>query len=156
VYMAGSRMRIRMIGSYFAPPAEVVHVQNPFFANMRTGPDMNSILTQLHVALAREPGPVFFSARLEWAYAATQQPSPPGLPVFYQLGTSFAPRDEAALVQRWREQRFATVFQPSALVMGRPDWGWFPVPFLDEIKAHYTPDATTYPGLIVWRRNPGV
>ncbi len=61
-----------------------------------------------------------------------------------------------AVVLMWKDQRFATVFQPRPLVPGRPDWGWFPVPFLHEIAAQYTPDATTYPGVIVWRRKPGV
>lgn len=155
IYKAESRLRNRVMGFYFDDSTSIVPVQNAFFDGMRTGPQMNDMLLEIGAALAHNPGPVFFAPRLEWAYAAFRLPSPRGLPVFWQSGTSFAAADEPRLLEDWDSRRFGTVLQGRLAPHGRKDWIYFPQSFQDRLAAHYTPDDTTYPDLIVWHRRPG-
>lgn len=155
IYKAESRFRNRVIGFYFNTDGTTVPVHNPFFAHMQTGPMMNAVLDQIAQATAHNPGPIFFAPRLEWAYAAFHLPSPPGLPVFWQSGTSFAPADEARLLADWDSRRFTTVIQARLEPHGRKDWIYYPQSFQNRLAEKYDMDDTTYPLLIVWHRRPG-
>lgn len=151
LYKAESRLRIRLTGPYFAEEAVPVHLA--FFHRLQTGRQMNRVALAAGTAVQHEPGPIFFTSRMEWAYAAFNLPSPTGLPVFYQSGTSFAPADEPKLLDRWKSLHFQTVIQPGRLDIGAEDWIAFPPSFQQALATGYTRDATTYPGLVIWRRH---
>jgi hypothetical protein len=149
-----NRLRIRLIGTYFVLPRLTVPVQNDFFAHMRTGPMMNVIASEAADAVKANPGPIFFTDRLEWMYAALSLPSPAHLPVFWQKGTSYGSKEESKFVDEWSSQQFPTVLQGRASPYGIPDWVYSPDSLHRRLSADYVKDDQTYPWLIVWRRRP--
>ncbi len=80
---------------------------------------------EVESALKSNAGPYFLGPRLEFDYAALGVPSPAGLPVYWQPGTSFPSYEETELIANWEARGFETVI------------------FLKKDTAYYSPQFLT-------------
>jgi hypothetical protein len=79
----------------------------PFFAHVQTGPRLVQVVDQLRQTLAEHPqAKVYFGPRMEWAYAAFDQPVPRGFPIWWDPGTAYPKALEPALADRWVAAQF--------------------------------------------------
>jgi hypothetical protein len=145
LYMGAVRLRVEGIGrhTFFEWHDSAARVDNPFFRDLRASTRFRTVVDQIADALKRNPGPVFFGPRMEFAYAAFGLPSPTNLPVWWHPGTSFAAGEERALLQAWQAHRFAT------LVFLKNDFTYYSPQFMNLLSNGYSRDEQ-YPELTVF------
>jgi hypothetical protein len=108
MYWAATRMRVRGIGerTFFENvPAE--RIKTGFFEGLHSGPRLIEVLREIESTLNTYPSKkVFFGPRIEFSYAAFRRDPPPGLPIWWHPGTSYAVRDIAGVSQALAKDDF--------------------------------------------------
>ena len=111
LYFGASRVRVLGMGPgmFFETNQANYRLSDLFFKDLRTTERMVRVQGEVHQAAARFPGKTFFGPRLEYDYAVLKLTPPPGWPVYYQPGTSFARRDVPKVDAGWQAQQFQTL-----------------------------------------------
>jgi hypothetical protein len=139
-----NRFRVFTIGPYFEP-ANNRQVRTALFPHLRTGDYFVRVLKDLdQVAAERPAGPIFFGPRMEFGYAALRIASAKHMPILWDPGTMFARSKEAALLEEWRRQRFAT------LIFLKNDYTYYSSEFMATLAELYNTDQR-FPELTVLR-----
>jgi len=135
LYMGAVRYRVYTIGplTYFDWRC-CTQIETPFFRNLEASERFKIVLDQIRDEVKRRPGSIFFGPRLEFAYAAFHIASPQHVPVWWHPGTSFAAKDEPALIQIWESHQFDT------LIFLKDDFTYYSTRFLAVINDHYARD----------------
>jgi len=150
VTVGSLRERVELIGPFFSPTLSAQPIPTPFFAGFQGSDQLQQIDAEVTALLHQlSPRRVFFGPRMQWAYAAHDQVSPAGQPVWWHPGVAYPPADEARYVEAWAKD------QMDVLVFLRDDYTYLPPSFMTVLQHDYTRlPAATYPELDVYTRLP--
>lgn len=144
------RLRVYTVGQHYFfdwPPLE--HVSTGFFRDMDVSPTLVKVNEEIRRAIASVPGPVFFGPRLMTQYAVIREPSPTGIALFWQPGTSFPQSRTVEMLEAWRAHRFPM------LIFLKDDYSYYTPEFLRILATDYIRDDR-FPDLTVYHRRPFV
>ena len=145
LYMGARRYRVETIGFhtfyYWNDSGPVRNIR--FFPNLQASARFRATLDQIGQVLRRDPGPVFFGPRMEFAYAAFGLQSPKHIPVWWHPGSSFSFAQYPSVLEAWRNDRFRT------LVFLKDDFTRYSPEFLELINSTYSIDES-YPDLTIF------
>lgn len=134
VGVAVTRQRVCSIGpgTFFEHTVQPAPMGQGFFKGLTAGPRLHGTYAELARLLDGKPRrPIFFGPRMQWAYAAFEQDSPAGEPVWFQPGFSFA-------VGR-KDHHFAELASRhfELMVFLKDDYTFFPETFLAGLAQRY-------------------
>lgn len=100
--VGASRERVKAIGPFYATTTATERPQTKFFWGLSASEEFMQTEEEVARALRRfRPANVFFGPRMQWAYAAFDQESPLGEPVWWHPGVSFPWHMETDYEKRW-------------------------------------------------------
>lgn len=109
------RARYRMLWNEPACPVETT-IADPFLGSMKVCDTLANTLTETDRILAENPqATIFFGPSMEFLYAGRHLPSPPHLPNWWDIGTSFARKQTPQVAATWADDRF------DLLIFGLPE-----------------------------------
>jgi hypothetical protein len=121
-----------------------------FFRGLHSGEIFVAVNQQVADLLRKESGAsVAFGPRMQWAYAAFNQPSPRNQPIWWHPGVSFAAKDEDLYISRFLDRQFDLI----VLCRGNGPTSYMSEDFVRALLQRYSIDERSYSTLIVLRRN---
>ncbi|GEM_PF-1440948 len=150
IYIGAERIRVYSVGWHrffewhedFPATTDAVP---PFFAGMQGSRRFQRMLDELRQALRENNGTIYFGPRMEFAYAMFGLPSPRGLPIWWDPGTSFPASQEGVYENVWFDSRFQT------LILSKRDTTYYSWRFLKRWESLYIEDKR-FPELTILRR----
>ena len=119
-----------------------------FFDGLRTGVIFKDTYAQVQSVVSHSTNQqIYFGPRMQWAYAAFGQMSPPHQPVWWQAGVAFSEKEEGTYVNRFIAARYDT------LVFLKDDMTYYPATLRNAILDNYVEDQRNS-RLTVYRRTP--
>lgn len=150
VMIGATRVRVARIGAntFYVYGDKQFQPHSGLFDGLKASKHMGVVVDEVGNAAAINKGPIFLGPRLEFCYAAFRIPSPEGLPLYWQPGTSFARKDQDKYIQVWEEHRFQT------LVFLQDEYIFYSPIFKQYIRDNYYPEQGT--ATTVWHRKADV
>ena len=124
------RERMRAVGPFYESSS--IHSVGGYFDGLKTGPWFAVVIQEISKALTLDDDQrVFFGPRLEFGYRFANLASPPGMPLWWHPGSSYALSDEGRIAQRFAELNFGL------LVFSRGDRTRMPPELVNWIEQNY-------------------
>jgi len=145
-----TRHRVLGIGidRFFEYAMEKDAFDEGFFDGLRTGVIFKDTYAQVQSVVSHSTNQqIYFGPRMQWAYAAFGQMSPPHQPVWWQAGVAFSEKEEGTYVNRFIAARYDT------LVFLKDDMTYYPATLRNAILDNYVEDQRNS-RLTVYRRTP--
>lgn len=160
MFAGGMRWRVSYIGyEMFFTYSPLTEIQGiPFFENFLVSPTAKTTLLEIQQVLQDDYGslenwkeiPVYFGARIEFAYAAFGILSPRNLPIWWHPNNSYPSVRESEYAQSFLDHHFENAIFIKILNGNKPDFGFLPDNVVAELSANY--DRIDYSSIVVFHK----